>query len=585
MSRRTSIVALLMTVLASVFPAHGEARRDAYRVTSIPMRDGVQLRAYIGIPAGKGPFPVLVYRTPYGAQNALHDYTTFRHALERGYAVVVEDVRGRYGSGGVFVPYQNEGKDGYDTIEWAAKQSWSNGKVGTFGLSYPGAVQWLAAVENPPHLLAMVPAMIFSSHRHFFYAGGTYDLSWIQWIWDYIAPDVRVKKNIPGPTTDDAAVAAWSRRGLRMENVLPLDAMGALRGLAPYYYEWLRHPVDDPWWHWADLGGKYARTHAAVLNVSGWYDDYYGPVGATVNFNGLLATRAAWSDKKVALVIGPWVHGVRSTGVARAGDRPFPDNAKVNHDDTVLDWMDHYLRGIDNGVDRRPPVRYYVMGADTWRDSQSWPPPSTPTPFYLGAAAPGKPGSLGRTKPKAQGYSAFVSDPAHPVTDRYTGVSGGHVYRYLAVRRDLLTFDSQPLAVDTEVTGPIDARLFIRCNCRDADLWVRLYDVAPNGAAWNEMNPGDDVQRASYRDLAKGRQLLRPGRIYEIDVNGPVTSNVFKKGHRIRIQVSGAFFPMFSRNLQTEVSESVSAKRRRATIRIYHDRMHPSQVVLPIVTR
>ena len=370
-----------------------------------------------------------------------------------------------------------------------------------------------------------------------------------------------------------------------MENVLPLDAMGALRGLAPYYYEWLRHPVDDPWWHWADLGGKYARTHAAVLNVSGWYDDYYGPVGATVNFNGLLATRAAWSDKKVALVIGPWVHGVTSTGVARAGDRPFPDNAKVNYDDTVLDWMDHYLRGIDNGVDRRPPVRYYVMGADTWRDSQSWPPPSTPTPFYLGAAAPGKPGSLGRTKPKAQGYSAFVSDPAHPVTDRYTGVSGGHVYRYLAVRRDLLTFDSQPLAVDTEVTGPIDARLFIRCNCRDADLWVRLYDVAPNGAAWNEMNPGDDVQRASYRDLAKGRQLLRPGRIYEIDVNGPVTSNVFKKGHRIRIQVSGAFFPMFSRNLQTEVSESVSAKRRRATIRIYHDRMHPSQVVLPIVTR
>ena len=161
---------------------------------AVPMRDGVRLRADILRPHGEGPFPVLVYRTPYGKEFELKEYTTFQHAVERGYAVVIQDVRGRYASAGEFRPYENEGRDGYDTIEWAARQPWSNGAIGTFGLSYPGAVQWLAAVENPPHLKAMVPAMTFSSAQNFFYAGGLWDMSWIEWIWDNIAPDVRAKR-------------------------------------------------------------------------------------------------------------------------------------------------------------------------------------------------------------------------------------------------------------------------------------------------------------------------------------------------------------------------------------------------------
>src|SRR6185437_8016719 len=218
-----------------------------------------------------------------------------------------------------------------------------------------------------------------------------------------------------------------------------------------------------------------------------------------------------------------------------------------------------------------------------WRESQAWPPPSSRTSFYLGAASPGRPGSLSEARPNEEGFSAFVSDPAHPVTDDYAEISGGHDYRYLAERSDLLTFDTAPLADDTEVTGPVDSRLFVSCDCRDLDLWVRLYDVAPDGRVWNEMSPGIDVQRASYRDMAKGRRLLHPGQIYAIDLKGPVTSNVFKKGHRIRIQVSGAFFPLFSRNLQSGESENVSSQTRKATIRIYHGRDHASQVVLPIV--
>ena len=572
---------LLFCLLALAIAGRCEAQSVTESRVPIPMRDGTTLRAEVLYPAAGGPFPVLVYRTPYGAAAALKAYTTFQHAVERGYAVVVQDVRGRYASAGDFVPYEHEGPDGYDTIEWAASQPWSNGKVGTFGLSYPGAVQWLAAMEKPPHLQAMVPAMTFSSYKNFFYAGGTFDMSWIEWIWDNIAPDIRARRDMPGPRTVDDAVTAWHHDGLAMQSVVPLDKMDKLQGIAPYYYNWLHHPPEDPWWDWSELRGKYGRTQAAVLNLSGWYDDNYGPEGATTNFRGLVAARGG-QPKGTALLIGPWVHGVESTQTPKSGERSFPAEAAIDYDATVLDWMDHYLRGVDNGVDKRAPVRYYTMGSDRWQESPAWPPHSTATNWYLTDAKPGKPGRLSTTRPTAAGSSAFVSDPSDPVVNRYEA-SGGHDYRQLAERTDLLTFDSEPLARDTEVTGPIRANLYVSCDCRDADLWVRLYDVGPDGAAWNEMSPGIDVQRASYRDWPKGRQLLQPGTIYQIAIEGPVTSNVFKQGHRIRIQVSGSFFPNFSRNLQNGEAEATSGHAVKATINIHHNGKHASSVMLPVV--
>ncbi len=574
------IVLAGLIFLSLAVPSVGSAQWVEESDVAVPMRDGVVLRAEVRRPAGKGPFPVLVYRTPYGKNAALKEYTTFQHALERGYAIVVQDVRGRYASAGEFVPYQNEGHDGYDTIEWAASQPWSNGQVGTFGLSYPGAVQWLAAVEGPPHLKAMVPAMTFSSHRNFFYAGGTFDMSWIDWIWNNIAPDVRVKKKLAGPTTYKEAAAAWKSSGLQMQSVLPLSSMNSLQEVAPYYYEWLRHPTDDPWWDWADLAGKYGRTSAAVLNLSGWYDDNYGPEGATTNFLGLVAARGGRA-KDTALLIGPWVHGVDSTATAQAGERLFSDSSKIDYDTVVLDWMDQYLRGIDKGFTKKAPVRYYEMGAEAWRESQSWPPQATPQNLYLDDAAPGKPGTLAYAQPKSGGISSFVSDPLHPVTNQYPD-SGAHDYRYLASRSDLLTFDTEPLASDLEIAGPINSDIYLSCDCQDLDVWVRLYDVEPDGAAWNQMNSGIDVQRASERDLTKGRKLLAPGQITEIRVEGPVTATVFKKGHRIRVQVSASFFPNFSRNLQTGELESFGAKAATARVRIYHDHEHSSHIVLPV---
>ncbi len=404
---------------------------------AVPMRDGVILRADVLRPRAEGVFPVLVYRTPYGKEPALEDYTTFRHAVEHGYAVVVQDVRGRYASGGEFRPYENEGHDGYDTIEWAARQPWSNGSVGTFGLSYPGAVQWLAAVENPPHLKAMVPAMTFSSAQNFFYAGGLWDMSWIEWIWDNIAPDIRAKRNLPGPKTPDQAVAAWPQTSPKMLSTVPLDQLEELRGIAPYYYDWLKHPFDDPWWDWCDLRNKYDRVHAAVLNFSGWYDDNYGPEGATTNFAGLLKARAGASDPQTHLLIGPWVHGVASTAKTKSGEREFGPAAAIDYDEVVLRWMDHYLRGTANGVETEKPVRYFVMGENQWREADAWPPAAKAASYYLMSPEPGEfQGGLSVGGPREKkSFVSFVSDPAHPVVNSFSA-SGAHDYRKLADQKD-----------------------------------------------------------------------------------------------------------------------------------------------------
>jgi putative CocE/NonD family hydrolase len=585
---------LVLILAASVLAFAQDSQNAAAQLVSeknvaVPMRDGVVLRADVVRPAGDGKFPVLVYRTPYGKDAAQQEYTTFKHAAERGYAVVIQDVRGRFQSEGDFRPYENEGRDGYDTIEWAASQPWSNGAVGTFGLSYPGAVQWLAAVQSPPHLKAMVPAMTFSTPQNFFYAGGTWDMSWIDWIWDNIAWDTRAKKNLPGPRTYEEALAAWKEEGAKMSNTLPLLDLKPLQQAAPYYFDWLRHPPEDPWWNWSELRDKYARTHAAVLNLSAWYDDNYGPEGATTNYAGLLKARAGDKDTRTHLLLGPWVHGVDSTARTRSGEREFGPSAVIDYDEVVLRWMDHYLKGIDNGVDGEKPVRYFVMERNQWRDADQWPPAATETPVFLAPqtqdskTADARSGRLQSTPfDNKDSFSEFVSDPASPVVNPYDS-SGAHDYRKLADRADVLTFDSAALQEDTEVTGPIEARIFVSCDCRDFDLWARLLDVSPDGTAINLMSPGLDVLRASYRNLTRGRQLLSPGKTYELKLENLITSNVFLRGHRIRLQISASFTPNFSRNLQTGKSEVNSAEMKSAHIRVFHDATHPSQVVLPVI--
>jgi hypothetical protein len=550
------------------------------------MRDGVILRADVLLPSAEGKFPVLVYRTPYGKDRGPSEWTTFNKAVARGYVVVIQDVRGRYASEGEFAPYQNEGRDGYDTIEWAAAQPWSNGIVGTFGLSYPGAVQWLAAVEDPPHLKAMIPAMTFSTPRNFFYSGGVFDGSWLDWIWLNIAPDARRRKHLMGPQTYREAAASWKTVGQRLQNFLPMADLPDLKETAPFYYQWLAHPPADPWWDWAELRGKYDRVHAAVLNISGWYDEAYGPDGATTNFNGLLAVRKNQKNPRAATIIGAWTHGELER--SKAGERDFGKSAAADYDEIILRWMDRYLKGVDNGVEQAKPVRIFVMGDNVWRDEDTWPlARAKESSLYLSSTRQRESGSFSLGTGLCmlcERFTEFASDPARPLTDPYAEF-GARDYRSFSGRKDALLFDSEPLPADLEVTGPIRAEMYVSADVPDFDLWVRVLDVAPDGTAYNLMSPGLDVLRASYRNGSIIPELLEPGKIYRLDLDRLLTSNVFKSGHRIRVQVSGAFFPHFSRNLQTGKSEITSSDTRVGHIRVLNDAEHASRIVLPVIPR
>jgi hypothetical protein len=556
------------------------------RDVPVRMRDGVVLRAEVFRPATEGRFATLVYRTPYDRKRAPESYTTIKAAVARGYAVVVQDVRGRYGSEGEFVPYRREGQDGHDTIEWAAAQPWSDGKVGTFGLSYPGAVQWLAALEKPPHLLAMVPAMTFSTSCNFIYSGGVFDLSWTDWIWQNIAPDVRARKGLPGPRTEADAAVHWASLRPAIERRLPLRDLPEFRDLSPYLFEWMKVPPGDPAWGWMEVRGKYDRVKAAVLNLSGWYDASYGPEGAVTNHLGLVASRRG-ADPRTVLVLGPWVHGSATMnarrGQVQAGDRSFGAAAGIDYDELILRFMDLYLRGLENGVDREKPVRLFVMGEDVWREEEAWPPPSSrPLTFHLHGA--GGTGRLREEAPAAASVSsAFVSDPLDPVTDSFATEPGAHDYRDLVRRKDVLVFETEPFGRGLRALGPIAATVHVSVDAPDTDLWLKLFDVAPDGTAWNLMSPGLDVVRASYREGGPERKLLEPGRVYALRFENMLTGNLFPEGHRLRLVVTSSFFPHFSRNLHTGELETVSGAARRATVRVHHDREHPSALTLTVV--
>jgi uncharacterized protein len=575
---RLGILLATLGAVASLALAEPGSPPYAERDVLVPMRDGVKLQADVLRPAATGRFPTLVYRTPYDRKRS-EENEVVAEALSRGYAIVLQDVRGRYGSQGDFVPYANEGRDGYDTIEWAAAQPWSTGDIGTFGLSYPGAVQWLAAVESPPHLKAMVPAMTFSSPRNFFYAGGAWDLSWLAWIWNNIAPDARVRRNLPGPRTGREAREAWKRLEKELPYRVPLADVPELKEAAPYYFDWLAHRPGDAWWDWADLRGRYGKVRAAVLNFSGWHDEAYGPEGATTNFLGLLAARAGQADPRAELVLGPWTHGGEDSD--RSGERVFGPQAVFPYSREVLDFLDFYVRGTGTARPRPARVRTFVMGENVWRSADTFPLPGTRSVSF-DLAPEGKllsrlPSSVSRAS------SDFVSDPENPVVDPYGAAYGAHDYRALAGRKDVLVFETEPLAEPLRVVGPIETEIYLSADAPDADLWVKLEDVAPDGTAWNLSSPGTDVLRASEREGGSSRKLVAPGEIVALRLPNLRTGNLFARGHRVRVVLCGSFMPAFSRNLQTGESESSSKAMRKATIRIHHDAGHASRIILPVV--
>ena len=543
----------------------------------IPLRDGVKLGADLYRPAGDAACPVLLIRTPYDKGRSEHEFVA--GALERGYAVVVSDVRGRYSSEGDFDPYRHEGLDGYDTIEWVAAQPWSNGRVATAGLSYPGAVQWLAAVESPPHLVCAFPAMCFSSGRQFFYFGGAFDLSWLQWTVENIAAEDRRRRGVAtGPQTTREARQWWLEHGHEALARVPLRDQPALTGIAPFYFDWLDHPDDGPYWHFADLESRHSQVRVPIFNFSGWHDEGYGPIGAVRNFTGLRDRAATADARSPRLMIGPWVHG--SPGTGRVGARDFTSAAAIDYPRLVLDWCDLHARGIDRGLGTEPPVRVFVMGANEWRTSPTWPLPSSPRAYYLRAG-----GQLTTDAPAhGEAHDSYTFDPNHPVEDpHYDEGLGPRDQRAIEARADVLTFTTPPLEEDVEVIGHIEFRLWIASSAPDTDFICRLIDVEPDGTAWNLMSPTLEVLRAKYRHGETEPVYLTPGRPQELTLKLGLTANRFLRGHRIRVQVMSSFFPHLDRNPNTGRPSAIESRLVPARQSIFHDAGRPSRVILPVV--
>ncbi|PON17254.1 hypothetical protein C2W62_14110 [Candidatus Entotheonella serta] len=351
----------------------------------VPMRDGTILFADVYRPSGGGRYPVLLERLPYGKHKPRYRsfYLEPMRAVNRGYVVVLQEVRGRHVSEGEFYPYRHEADDGYDTVEWCAAQPWCDGQVGMFGISYHGATQWLAAVTAPPALKAIAPGVTADSYfDSWTYLGGTFQSFWItDWVASFVLDNIGRK-----PDRDIEAIEhlqQWRRDTYAMSDYLPLKEMPALRGLADYYYDWLEHPTYDDYWKALSPRERFDRVTVPALNIGGWFDGFMR--GTVRCYEGVRARGATdIARQHQHLLVGPWLHGPMPPGVA--GQGYFGGGASAEGIDLQgmqLTWFDHWLKGESNGVDTEPNTYIFVMGANTWGSEETWPPPSAQPVTYF----------------------------------------------------------------------------------------------------------------------------------------------------------------------------------------------------------
>lgn len=564
-----------------------------------PMRDGTLLSADIYRPSLPGRYPVLVQRLPYDKSLAAQAHMLIDplRAASQGYVVVIQDVRGRYASDGDFYPFANEITDGYDTVEWASAQSWANARVGMFGGSYFGATQWLAAIAQPPHLRAIFPSLTASDyHEGWVYRGGALEHGFIiYWILAALAPDTLRRLERAGRNVTQA------RRLLlealndfdRAFSYRPLAGLPYLKELAPYFYEWLEHPENDPFWQRWSIEAQHHKVLVPAYNLGGWYDIFQA--GTLRNFAGMRCNGGSEvARQRQRLLMGPWVHGSFLGTVGEVDFGLFSSSAVIDLTAIHLRWFDHWLKEIDNGVDREPPVRIFVMGENIWRNEEEWPLARAQyTNFYFHSGGRANTlkgdGILSTEPPGNQPPDSYAYDPAVPVPT-WGGANilpgalanGPRDQRPVEARQDVLVYTSAALTEDLEVTGPVVVHLWAASSALDTDFTAKLVDVAADG---NARNLCEGIIRARYRQSREQPHLVSPGEVdeYVIDLGG--TSNVFKKGHRIRVEVASSNFPRFHRNPNTGAPLGQDAEFRTATQTVFHDARHPSHIRLPIIPR
>jgi hypothetical protein len=616
------VAAGLLGCLALILVAGQRPRANAdvsYVVAKnvmVPMRDGVLLATDIYFPAKdgarrEGKFPAILERTPYNKDASLGYLLSF---VTHGYVVVVQDTRGRYASEGVWHMMTDDVNDGYDTAQWLVNQPWSDGAFGMIGTSYVGGTQHAMAESNPPGLKVLMPVDAVSNAGYFgMRNGGAFELRFFNWIFTLGAPDGSREARDPATRAELEEAAKHVREYL---NELPLRKGATPLKLAPEYEDWLvfalGHGENDSYWKQPgfDVVDQTSRyKDVPVYFIGGWYDSW--ALQTTMSYMALARSKRG----PVKMILGPWIHGQHM--LHAHGQTDFGPEAALDTTAFHLRWYDHWLKGADNGVERDAPVRIFVMGGGSerktaegvhlhggvWRDEQGWPLARTRwTPYYLHAD-----GVLSTEMPaETDSRSSYDFDPRNPVPTIGGNISSGNGillqgawdqrcseamwncsnHLPLSARRDILVFTTPPLEQDVEVTGPIDVKLWVSSSALDTDFTAKLIDVHPPSAdfpAGMDMNLEDGILRARFRDSLEHAELMQPGRVYALTIHLYPTSNLFTKGHRIRLDISSSNFPRFDVNPDT--GEPLNANRRLsvATNTVYHDREHPSHVILPII--
>jgi uncharacterized protein len=597
---RRILQVILVICAGSMLTAHCARAQQTYDVLArndVPMktRDGVTLRADIYHPKSDAKFPVILMRTPYDKSVGWAVSPAYQIA-SHGYVVVVQDVRGRYTSEGEFYPFRHESNDGYDAVEWAAALPYSNGKVGMMGGSYVGATQMLAAIAHPPHLAGICPVVTASNyHDNWTYQGGAleqwFDQNWTtqlatNTLWRLIAKDTNALLGAPTlPLTHYPAFNYAS---------LPAGAE-ATSQIAPYYLDWLAHPAYDAYWKQWSIEEHFPDIEVPALHIGGWYDIFLN--GTLRNYMGIKAhgaTDAARNGQRLLIQIG----GHAGFG-RRIGDVEFGDEAlKFSSTGVLIDWYDFLFKGAQNEfavegpAAKGKPVNIFVMGQNKYQQESDWPPPEAkPTSFFLHSGGSANSlrgdGALSLTPPKREASDKFTYDPADPVPsiggslccDAEHYEPGPRDQRAAENRNDVLVYSTKPFAEDMEVTGPVLLELWAKSSTVDTDFTAKLVDVSPEGFA---ANLTDGILRMRYRDSREKQVLMNPDQVYKVTVDLWATSNVFKKGHIMRLEVSSSNFPRFDRNLNTGADQATSRQFVSATNTILHDAEHPSALVVPV---
>ncbi|MGC9348918.1 MAG: CocE/NonD family hydrolase [Anaerolineae bacterium] len=561
------------------------------RDVEMAARDGTILRADVYRPNTQQAVPVLLQRTPYSKTLAPSAFVLT--ATERGYAVVVQDTRGRWASEGKVAAFEGEKTDGYDTVQWAASRPWADGGVGMFGGSYVGYTQMMAASQHPPALKTIIPSITFCDPRTCLHPGGAPGLG-VALSWGLTAQGQMALQRHEGDedekaemmreliTAIDGMVTGESFRRLPLVDtpVIGHD------GIYPFLSDVISLSRADTSF-WQGISASPEEIEVPALHVGGWYDIF-----AKQTVDHFVAIKAAGrTDQK--LLMGPWLHGPLSSFVGDVDFTFAASDAAVLSDELQLRWFDHWLKGVDNGIMEEPPVRIFVMGDNVWRSEESWPlarAKATACYLHSGGAANSLrgDGTLSFDVPGDEPIDTFVYDPRNPVPTRGGGLccsaaalaAGAFDQHEVEERPDVLVYTSAPLDKDVEVTGPVRVHLWATTSARDTDFTAKLVDVEPCGYARNLC---DGIIRARYRTSLAEPHLVEPHAVLEYTIELGPTSNVVKAGHRIRLEISSSNFPKYARNTNTGGPIGTETELRPAVQTVLHDAEHASYLEICIV--